>query len=322
MAGEMLWTTQSGFLTNNKLSKHLQHAAQPLLKFRQFVSIKEAFGKGAGQSVNWNKIANVGTYGGKLVETNTMNETTQAITQGTLTVTEYGNAIPFTMKIEALSEFDVKEIIEKGLRNDLVKCMDGEVEREFNQTPLRYVGTTTAGGALTTNGTATATNTSALNAYHIRRMVDELKKRNVPGYSSADGDYVCIASIEAISGMAGALESINQYVESGHKKIANGEVGRYYGCRFVEDRFATRFTYDSTARTATAKAWTTANSLDAYVFGSDTVREAVVIPEEIRMKVVTDYGRSKGIAWYFLGGWKLEWTDAPSARIIKWDSLA
>lgn len=38
MAGEMLWTTQSGFLTNNKLNKTFQKAAQPLLRFRQFVN--------------------------------------------------------------------------------------------------------------------------------------------------------------------------------------------------------------------------------------------------------------------------------------------
>lgn len=35
--GEMLWTTQSGYLTNNKLNKIFQKAAQPLCKFRQFV---------------------------------------------------------------------------------------------------------------------------------------------------------------------------------------------------------------------------------------------------------------------------------------------
>jgi hypothetical protein len=40
------------------------------------------------------------------------------------------------------------------------------------------------------------------------------------------------------------------------------------------------------------------------------------------MKVVTDYGRSKGIGWYFLGGWELEWQDEPNTRIIKWDSAA
>ena len=58
------------------------------------------------------------------------------------------------------------------------------------------------------------------------------------------------------------------------------------------------------------------------MFGSPTIREAVVIPEEIRMKVVTDYGRSKGMAWYFLGGHRINWEDEPNARIIKFASAA
>lgn len=97
---------------------------------------------------------------------------------------------------------------------------------------------------------------------------------------------------------------------------------RYYGVRFVEDSLASRYTYSASARTMTAKSWTQAKSLDAYLFGSPTVREAIVVPEEIRLKVVTDYGRSKGIAWYMLGGWAIEWDTAADTRIIKWDSAA
>jgi hypothetical protein len=29
--------------------------------------------------------------------------------------------------------------------------------------------------------------------------------------------------------------------------------------------------------------------------------EAIVVPEEIRGRLSTDYGRSNGIAWYYLG---------------------
>jgi len=58
------------------------------------------------------------------------------------------------------------------------------------------------------------------------------------------------------------------------------------------------------------------------MFGADTVREIITVPEEIRLKVTTDYGRSKGIAWYGLFGWVIEWDDEPNARIIKWDSAS
>ena len=45
----------------------------------------------------------------------------------------------------------------------------------------------------------------------------------------------------------------------------------------------------------------------AVFIGSDNVYEAVSIPEEIRMKVTTDYGRDLGLAWYALLGFKLVW---------------
>lgn len=321
MANEMLWATQSGFLTNNQLDKFIQYAAQPMLKFRQFVSLKEAFGAHKGQSVNWLRVANVSTIGGLMIETNTFNETTQALTWGTLTVGEYGNAIPFTHKIETLSEFDIKEIIRTGLLDDMVKVMDGEVERQFNQTLLRYVGTSASGFALTTNGTATATNTSALNGTHIKNILDEMRGRNIPGWSKAGGDYVCIGGPAALRGVKDFLEGVNVYTEQGIQKVWNGEIGRYYGCRFVEDTFASRYLYNSSARTASLKTWPAASlSMDAYFFGEGTVREAIAEPEHIRVKVPTDYGRSQGIGWYFIGGWKIDREDEPNARIVKWDS--
>ncbi len=322
MAANMVWTTQSGFLTNNQLDKFIQYQAQPLSRFRQFVSLKEAFGAQKGQSVNWLRVANVGTIGGNLTETSTFNETTQALSWGTLTVDEWGNSIPFTHKLELLSEFDIQEIIKTGLLDDMVKVFDGSVERQFNLTPLRYVGTSATGGTLTTNSVATATNTSALNALHLKNIIDELKNRNVPGFSKAGGDYVCMGSPTALRGVRDSLEGINQYTEIGVQKIWNGEIGRYYGCRFVEDTFGSRFVYSPSARTATAITWSGGLSLPAYIFGEGTVREAIAEPEHIRIKIPTDFGRSKGIGWYFVGNWKIDREDEPNARIIKWDSAA
>ena len=316
----MNWTSQNGYLTNNKLNLDFVTTAQPLQRFRQFVTTKEAFGKQSGQSVNWMKAGDVNAYGGQVAETNTMPETDQTLTWGTLTVNEYGLSIPYTFKMEALSEFEVKSIMKEGLLNDHVKVYDGMIEREFNKTPLRYVGITTTSGSVTTDSAATVTNTSVLNSYHVRKMRLELEKRNVPTYSS--GDYMMIGSLEAMESLEGAVESTNQYTEAGYAKVMSGEIGRLHGVRFIKDGFATRYVYSPTARTATAITWTTGNSGVGYMFGSPTVREAIVVPEEIRLKVVTDYGRSKGIAWYGLAGWSIEREEAAHARIIKWDSAS
>jgi len=61
-----------------------------------------------------------------------------------------------------------------------------------------------------------------------------------------------------------------------------------------------------------------AKSDTAHFFGKDTVAEAIVVPEEIRGKIPTDYGRSKGVSWYYLGGFGIVHTDALNTRIINW----
>jgi hypothetical protein len=96
--------------------------------------------------------------------------------------------------------------------------------------------------------------------------------------------------------------------------IMNGEIGRYAGCRFVEQTGIA------------SEGWTNAKSDVAYFFGEDTVAEAIAIPEEIRAKIPTDFGRSKGIAWYYLGGFGLVHGSTAAtvsqARVMKWDSTS
>jgi N4-gp56 family major capsid protein len=314
-----LWATNSvgGFLANTVLDQFLHYSAQPLVRFRQFTEVKKALGKHAGTTFNWDKIANVSTIGGSLIETNTMHKAEQTISTGSLTITEYGNSIPFTKKLDIVSEFDVKEMIRKGLLDDFRKVMDGLVEVEFNKTQLQYVGTTTTTYTLGTDGTATTSNSSAMNGYHVKNMVEELIKRNVPPYDGMN--YICIASPEAMRGIFDYLETnVQQYTTQGQMKIYAGEVGRYYNTRFVLDNFATRNTYNAAARTATAKPWGNGLSMDAYIFGAGTVLEAVAQPETVIPKELTDYGRSKGLAWYFIGGFAIEWDTEADSRIIHW----
>ena len=54
----------------------------------------------------------------------------------------------------------------------------------------------------------------------------------------------------------------------------------------------------------------------------DTVAEAIAVPEEVRGKIPSDYGRSRGVAWYYLGGFGIVQTAAAQARIVAWDSAA
>lgn len=323
MAGQV-WAVNSlgGFMYSRQLSNVLRMAVQPLVKFRQFADVRDASqqGKKKGDLFTWDVFSDVATAGGNLVETNTMPETNFTITQGTLTISEAGNSVPYSGKLDNLSKFPVQELIQKVLKNDAVKSFDRLAWYQFDQSPLRVVptgGTDTAAVTLTTNGTATLTNSVAFNNSHAKSIVDLMKERNIPAYIG--DDYYALAWPTTLRTFKNSLETIHQYSETGFKMIMNGEIGRYENVRYVEQ---TNIVKGRSTDGLTGTAWTNGKSDWIYFFGNDTVAEAIAVPEEMRGKIPSDYGRSKGVAWYYLGGFGIVHTLASNARIVKWDSAA
>ena len=312
MAGQ-IWATNSlgGYMYSLNLSQELRYQVQPAVKFRQFCDAKDASmqGKNKGDTFHWNVYKDVATQGTTLTETSTMPETNFVIVQGTLTITEMGNSVPFSEKLDNLSEHSVKEVIRFALKKDAKKAFDIAAHAQFNATPLRVVaagGTSSTAVTLTTNGTATLTNNVALQKGHVKSIVDTMKERDIPPYSG--DDYYALAWPTTLRTFKDDLEDIYKYTDSGFGLIMNGEIGRYENVRFCEQTNIAKASWDNSASD-----W-------CFFFGEDTCAEAMAIPEEMRGKIPTDFGRSQGVAWYYLGGFGLVHTDADSARVVKWDS--
>lgn len=315
MAGQ-LWQTNvlGGFMSSKNLSKVLRHAVQPLIKFRQFADAKDAVQGGAknvGDIFHWNVYSNVATQGGAIDETQAMPETNFSITQGSLTVTEYGNSVPYNGKLDNLSEHPVKEVINKVLKHDCKKALDQAAYEQFADTPLVVAptgGTSTTAVSLSTTGSTPITNNVAMGKDHVKAIVDLMKERNIPPYMA--DDYVAVAHPSTLRTFKNELEDVHKYVDSGFQMILNGEIGRYESTRFVEQTNVAKET------------WSNGKSNWCYFMGEDTVAEGIVQPEEMRGKIPSDYGRSKGVAWYYLGGFGLVHTEASQARIVKWGTAA
>lgn len=336
MSGQV-WAVNSlgGFMYSLNLSDELRMASQPLQKFRQFCDVKDATqqGKKKGDLFTWDVYQDVANRApSSLAETNTMPETNFTITQGTLTITEGGNSVPYSGKLDDLSKHPVKTIIQKVLKNDASKWFDAKSHAQFNNTPLRIVasgGTDTSSILLTTNGTATQTNNIAYGTGHAKSIADVMRERNIPGY--VDDDYISIGWPTTFRTIKNSLETLHQYTEMGLKMIFNGEMGRYEKTRCVEQtnvpKGGAADTTTWNAFTGTADAWNNAKSDWIFFFGADTVAEAIAVPEEMRGKIPTDFGRSRGVAWYYLGGFglvhALDTANASvNARVLKWDSAA
>lgn len=305
MAGQV-WQTDAlgGYMWAPNLSRKLRTALQPMVRFRQYCDVREAFGKGKGQQFAWDVYSDVVTQGGELNETDEMPETNFTITQQTLIVNEYGNSVPFTKKLDDLSEQPVTEVIHKVLKNDARKALDSAANAQFELTPIRVVGNATTTISVTENGTPSGAPAQEFLAAHGKLIADEMAERDIPTFDGVN--YMAVARPTTLRAFKDELEGIHQYVSEGWHVIMNGEKGRYEGIRYCEQT------------NIAAEGW--ANSDGIFFFGSDTVVEAFSIQEELRGKIPTDYGRSKGIAWYALLGYGIVHTAAAQARILKWDS--
>jgi N4-gp56 family major capsid protein len=308
--GQQLWMTNSlgGYLSNNTLSAQIRHRSQTMQKFRQFVSMEPSAGASRGDKVFFNKISNIATAGGTLTETDTIPKSNYTITQGTLQLNEYGNSVPFTLKAKTLAEVQVPEIVRTVLRNDMAKVLDSAAATQFKTNDYIATITNTATTTFGTAGAALATAAANMSDKNVRDIVDRMKTLNIPRY---DGEnYICVASTNSVRGLYDFFEA--KAMQTTMAPLYRGEVGTYYGCRFVEE---TNFLSNADG----------SNGLygEAVFFGADAVREGVAIPEEIRVGIPADYGRDQGIAWYALLGFQQVWdfSSDGETRIIVVDSL-
>jgi len=332
MAGQ-LWSIDviGGFMYSDELSDILRMELLPAVKFRQFCDAKDATEKGLnrGDEFSWNVYSRLKKKGRRIQEDEKMPETKYTITQQRLVIDEYGNSVPYTGRLDNLSKQPVTDVIHKVLKIDAKETLDAAAHAQFNLTPLRVApvsGTSETAVVLVEDSGATLpTNDVALRKAHFRAIVLAMKERNIPTY--ANDDYYCLGWPSTFITFKNDLEAIAQYIETGYRQIVNGEIGRYEGTRVCEQTHIPKGgAVDSTDWDyETSDEWNNGKSDWAFFLGADTVAEAIVIPEEIRGKIPTDMGRSRGIGWYYLGGFGIVHGpngDAKNARIVKWDSAA
>lgn len=320
-----------GFAYSDELSDTLRTDLQPVVRFRQLCDAADAMDKGlnAGEFYNWNVYSDVGRRGRALDEQLEMPTTNFQIRQGQLRIGEMGNSVKYTGKLNNLSKQPITEIIRKVLKHDAKKALDAAAHAQFDLTPLTVAPTSGNSATAVTFQTTGCdiTNGIAMRAAHIKAISDGMKERNIPAF--AGDDYYALSWPTTTRAFKNDYEALKQYHGEGFGYIMNGETGRYEGIRFGEQTLIPKGgAVDSTtwsSEDGVADAWNGGVSDWAFFMGEDTVMEAVAIPEEIRGKLPGDFGRSRGVAWYYLGGFGIvhgSASDAKNIRIVKWESAA
>jgi len=307
LAGQ-LWatSTQGGLLYSPLLSKETNHAAQPLMRFRQYVDLKMESGKNKGETFLFDKYGNIDTQGGTLTETATVPHHGYRVYQGTGTLYEWGNAVPWTRKYEDLAQIEQRAPVRRVLANDMAKVLDTAVEAKFDACKVRYNATAAGAGTFHTDGVDTETCTSALNRYHVKKIYDYLwNTLNAPPYYPETDDYAGIVSQVNARGIFDDCETVQMYT----KFPMAGEIGRYSQVRLAKTNHGLSNAIG-------------AGSIygEAYFFGNNAVMEGLCVAPIIIPKEVTDYQRSRGLAWYAILGYQIYWAGDPDNTIVKFGS--
>lgn len=294
----------SGVFKNHQMSNKLRMAAIAECKMMQFVTPEAGYGKQKGESITITRVSNISVpSNGRLQEGVKVPEDEIVLSTIAITVTEWGRSVPYTSLGRDLSKFDLGNIIQKKLRDQMALVLDSAAADAFQAGKIKAIPNGVSSLVFDTDGTASTAATVNLNVYHVEQIRDYMHSTlNIPYYSG--DEYMCLASTKALRGLKSdpAWEVWHKYTDP--EKKYNSEVGKLEGIRFVE--------VNNTS--ALSGSLGTGGVLgEAVFFGDDAVAMAVAEDPELRTELPKDFGRSKNVAWYGILEFGQIWGDSANA---------
>lgn len=305
------WTydAPTGVYKNHTMSSNLRHAAIAETKGMQFVRPEPGYGKKKGESITITRVSNLTVpTNARLTEGVRISEDALTLSTVSITVSEWGRAVPYTSLAEDLSEFNVENAIQRALMDQMKLVMDAAVFDAFQAAKVKAIPSGIAALTFDTDGTASTTATVNLNVYHVEQIRDYMfSTLYIPPY---DGDdYIGLVSTKGKRGIMSdpAWEPWHKYTDP--KAKYNSEIGRLENIRFIEIN-------NTSALSGSLGSGGVLG--EALVFGADAVVMAVAEDPELRAKIPDDYGRGKGVAWYGIVEFGLVWdtANAGEARVV------
>lgn len=314
MAFSWQFDAPTGVYKNNSLSSSLRMAAIAETKFMQFVRPEPGYGKKKGESITITRVSNIDVpTNGRLAENNRIPEDELTLSTVAITVSEWGRSVPYTSLSEDLGKFDVENMIQKKLRDQMALVMDSAAAAAFKTAKVKAIPDGTSSIVFDTDGTPSTAATVNLNVYHVEQIRDYMfSTLNIPAY---EGDnYIGLVSTKAKRGIVNdpAWETWHKYTDPEAK--FKSEIGRLENIRFIE--------INNTAALSGSKG--TGGVLgEAVFFGDDAVAMAVAEDPELRAAIPQDFGRQKSVAWYGILEFGLVWdtANAGEAKVVHLTSL-
>jgi len=250
----------------------------PTLKFFQF-GVKKPLPKAEGKSVIWNRPTNLGR-GYTLAEGSTMALSAAnalSTTKVSAVVRQFGGFTTISDLVDLTSITDVMQMAAERIGQQAGETIERVIicENFIQNVPVLgssahhlvktsaeitdYWGSVSGVSVIALPGgpVGLVSSTNVIAVSDIRRSVYELKKLNVSPYDG--NDYVAIINTETAEDIVGDSTWINfhQYAAPGQANLYTGEIGKVYGCRFVETNLGPVARGSNAAATASSIAYGT-----------------------------------------------------------------
>lgn len=304
----------TGTYKSHAMSTQLRQAAIAETKFMQFVTPEPGYGKNAGESITITRVSNLAVpTNGRITENQRIPEDDLVITTVAITVSEWGRSVPYTSLAKDLSKFDLENIIQRTLKDQMKLTLDNAAAAAFKTGKIKAVADGVASLQIATNGTAPAQAVSNLNTYHVEQIRDYMfSTLNVPAYEG--DDYICLVSTKGKRGIMSdpGWEPWHRYTDPEAKY--NSEIGRFESCRFIEINHLGALSGSIGLNGAVG---------EAVFFGADAVAIVSAEDPELRAAIPQDFGRSRSVAWYGILEFGQIWADSANpgeARVVHFTS--
>ena len=327
MADAHLWSDiGAGILANHQISDQILEVALGECKIVQYTH-DHGFGfkKNAGETVNLfhvNRLPDAANA--SLEEEGQIPMRMLSFGSRALTLTEHGEGLTFSAKLQELNKFKPDPIMRKELASSLERSLDTEAARHgFLSADVKIVFTPTSqtGGVFSVTGAAGAIGVAAMTADHAKLisayMRDTIHTPFYKGSKGAGEHYValsCNKNIEQLL-LDSRVEKWQQHMREGGF-LYKGEMCETYKIKWVEINRSMAFSNLSGVSTVLG---------EACIFGDEAVARIEAVTPHLRLN--PNYGGRMGtmqaMAWWGIYAFGPVWDSASDgkAKMVKILSL-
>ncbi len=305
-----MWVSDAptGTYKNHALSSKIREKAVANSQFMMFADTEPGFGKNRGGALTITRVHDL-PLATAVDEQAELPSGRPLIDTISATPVEWGYKVKLTEFEENLTHFDLRNKVQRALKNQLRLSMDKMAADAFKLTPIKCCSASTSPYTLTvdTDGTMSSDPTGNLNVNLLGLMRDYLVgDLKAPPYE--DGSYILIGTTKALRGIKADTTYKEWFAPTTSQPIVTGEIKGIEGIRIIETNHFSAL--DNSINSGVTG--------EAILFGADAIFLASVQEPELRRGVAQDLGRFTEVGWVGTLQAGLVWTGATNARVMHW----